>query len=146
MTSTKLNMDDPTLLVTNEVIDRLASVDGVADVESYGDQEKVFRVDADRRKFASRGLTIGDLTTALSNAAPGRSGRSAEEPDAGHRGARATATPQTPQDFANVIQQDLVTAMATATLGPRDGQTALRSNGVPGIGLEVSSARRNPIR
>ncbi len=69
VTSTKLNMDDLTQLVENEVIDRLASVDGVADVEEYGDQEKVFRVDVDQGALASRGLTIGDLTKALDNAA-----------------------------------------------------------------------------
>lgn len=33
-------MDDLTQLVENEVIDRLASVDGVADVEEYGDQRR----------------------------------------------------------------------------------------------------------
>ncbi|MGO7954609.1 efflux RND transporter permease subunit, partial [Rhizobium ruizarguesonis] len=55
--------------VENEVIDRLASVDGVADVEEYGDKEKVFRVDVEQGALASRGLTIGDLTKALDNAA-----------------------------------------------------------------------------
>jgi HAE1 family hydrophobic/amphiphilic exporter-1 len=48
-------MDDLTLLVENEVTDRLASVDGVADVESYGDQEKVFRVDVDQANWPAAG-------------------------------------------------------------------------------------------
>lgn len=87
VTSTNLNMDDLTQLVENEVIDRLASVDGVADVEEYGDQEKVFRVDVDQGALASRGLTIGDLTKALDNAALD-AGRLAEEQYAGYRSAR----------------------------------------------------------
>ncbi|MGO8404139.1 efflux RND transporter permease subunit, partial [Rhizobium ruizarguesonis] len=48
VTSTNLNMDDLTPLVENEVIDRLASFDGSAAVEEYGDPEKVFRVAVDQ--------------------------------------------------------------------------------------------------
>jgi HAE1 family hydrophobic/amphiphilic exporter-1 len=138
VTSTTLDMDDLTLLVENEVIDRLASVDGVADVESYGDQEKVFRVDVDQGELASRGLTIGDLTNALSNAALDVPAGSLKSPTQ-NIVVRATASLQKPEDFANVILQDRVRLgdVATITLGPRDGQTALRSNGVPGIGLGV---------
>ncbi|MBB2700561.1 efflux RND transporter permease subunit [Rhizobium phaseoli] len=138
VTSTKLNMDDLTQLVENEVIDRLASVDGVADVEEYGDQEKVFRVDVDQGALASRGLTIGDLTKALDNAAldvPAGSLKSRTQDIV----VRATANLQTPADFANVMLQDRVRLgdVATVTLGPRDGDTALRSNGKPGIGLGI---------
>ncbi|UWU26598.1 efflux RND transporter permease subunit [Rhizobium sp. WSM1274] len=138
VTSTKLNMDDLTQLVENEVIDRLASVDGVADVEEYGDQEKVFRVDVDQGALASRGLTIGDLTKALDNAAldvPAGSLKSNTQDIV----VRATANLQTPADFSNVILQDRVRLgdVATVMLGPRDGETALRSNGKLGIGLGI---------
>lgn len=138
VTSTKLNMDDLTQLVENEVIDRLASVDGVADVEEYGDQEKVFRVDVDQGALASRGLTIGDLTKALDNAAldvPAGSLKSNTQDIV----VRATANLQTSADFSNVILQDRVRLgdVATVMLGPRDGETALRSNGKPGIGLGI---------
>ncbi|ARO24897.1 AcrB/AcrD/AcrF family protein [Rhizobium sp. S9] len=138
VTSTNLNMDDLTQLVENEVIDRLASVDGVADVEEYGDQEKVFRVDVDQGALASRGLTIGDLTKALDNAAldvPAGSLKSTTQDIV----VRATANLQTPADFSNVMLQDRVRLgdVATVTLGPRDGETALRSNGKPGIGLGI---------
>ncbi|MGO8148825.1 efflux RND transporter permease subunit [Rhizobium leguminosarum] len=138
VTSTNLNMDDLTQLVENEVIDRLASVDGVADVEEYGDQEKVFRVDVDQGALASRGLTIGDLTKALDNSAldvPAGSLKSNTQDIV----VRAMANLQTPADFSNVILQDRVRLgdVATVTLGPRDGETALRSNGKPGIGLGI---------
>ncbi len=138
VTSTKLNMDDLTQLVENEVVDRLASVDGVADVEEYGDQEKVFRVDVDQGALASRGLTIGDLIKALDNAAldvPAGSLKSNTQDIV----VRATANLQTPADFSNVMLQDRVRLgdVATVTLGPRDGETALRSNGKPGIGLGI---------
>ncbi|NLS04726.1 efflux RND transporter permease subunit [Rhizobium sp. P32RR-XVIII] len=138
VTSTNLNMDDLTLLVENEIVDRLASVDGVADVEEYGDQEKIFRVDVDQGALASRGLTVGDLTQALSSSAldvPAGSLKSATQDIV----VRATANLQNPEDFAKVILQDHVRLgdVATVTLGPRDGETALRSNGIQGIGLGV---------
>ncbi|TCL75021.1 efflux RND transporter permease subunit [Rhizobium sp. BK251] len=138
VTSSKLSMDDLTLLVDNEIIDRLASVEGVADVETYGDQEKVFRVDVDQGALASRGLTIGDLTEALSSSAldvPAGSLKSTTQDIV----VRATANLQKPEDFSNLIVDDKVRLgdVATVTLGPRDGTTALRSNGVPGIGLGI---------
>ena len=68
VTSSNLSMEDLTLLVDNEVTDRLAAVDGVADVELYGDQEKIFRVDINQAALAGRGLTVGDISTALSTA------------------------------------------------------------------------------
>jgi len=138
VTSSKLNMDDLTLLVENQVIDRLASVDGVADVETYGDQEKVFRVDVNQSELASRGLTVGDLTKALSSAALDMPAGSLKSPTQTIV-VRAMASLQTPEDFSNVILQNHVRLgdVANVTLGPRDGQTALRSNGVPGIGLGI---------
>ncbi len=138
VTSSKLNMDDLTLLVENQVIDRLASVDGVADVETYGDQEKVFRVDVNQSELASRGLTVGDLTKALSSAALDVPAGSLKSPTQTIV-VRAMASLQTPEDFSKVILQNHVRLgdVANVTLGPRDGQTALRSNGVPGIGLGV---------
>ena len=62
-------MEDLTKLVDDEIIDRLAAVDGVADVELYGDQEKVFRVDLTQAALASRGLTVPDVSNALASAA-----------------------------------------------------------------------------
>ena len=122
VTSSTLNMDDLTLLVENEVVDRLASVDGVADVEEYGDQEKVFRVDVDQSALASRGLTVGDLTEALDNAAldvPAGSLKSTTQDIV----VRATANLKTPADFENVILQHNVRLgdVATVTLGPPAG-------------------------
>jgi len=138
VTSSTLTMDDLTQLVDKEITDRLASVEGVADVELYGDQEKVFRIDVDQAALAGRGLTIGDLTTALATAAldvPAGSLKSARQDIV----VRATAALQTPEDFARLMVKDRVrlSDVATVTLGPRDGTTALRSNGVQGIGLGI---------
>ena len=52
LTSDTLSMEDLTLLAENEITDRLAAVEGVADVQINGDQEKIFRIDVNQAKLA----------------------------------------------------------------------------------------------
>ncbi|CAH0341248.1 efflux RND transporter permease subunit [Rhizobium sp. CECT 9324] len=138
VTSTKLSMEDLTLLVDNEISDRLAAVEGVADVQVYGDQEKVFRVDVNQAALASRGLSVADLSSALQGSAmdvPAGSLESMTQDIV----VRATANLTTPEDFENILIGDRVRLrdVATVTLGPDDGSTSLRSNGVQGVGLGI---------
>ena len=138
VTSSKLSMEDLTQLVDNEIVDRLAAVEGVADVELYGDQEKVFRVDVDQAALAGRGLTVGDVSKALESAAldvPAGSLESRTQDIV----VRATANLTTPRDFENVLIASNVRLrdVATVSLGPDDGSTVLRANGVQGVGLGI---------
>jgi Cation/multidrug efflux pump len=138
VTSTTLSMEDLTLLVDNEIADRLAAVDGVADVEIYGDQEKIFRVDINQEALASRGLTVADVSNALATAAldvPAGSLESAKQ----NIVVRATANLSTPEAFESVMIGNNVRIrdVATVTLGPDDGNTVLRANGVQGVGMGI---------
>ncbi|MCZ7890361.1 efflux RND transporter permease subunit [Agrobacterium salinitolerans] len=138
ITSSTLSMEDLTKLVDDEIIDRLAAVDGVADVELYGDQEKVFRVDLNQAALASRGLTVTDVSNALANAAldvPAGSLKSTTQDIV----VRATASLTTPEDFSNLLIKNNIRLrdVATVMLGADDQSTSLRSNGVQGVGLGV---------
>ena len=138
LTSDNLGMEDLTLLAENEITDRLAAVEGVADVAVYGEQEKVFRVDVDQAKLASRGLTVADLRNALATASfdvPAGTLTSQNQDIS----VRATADLATPDDFENLIIESNVRLrdVASVTIGPDDGTTALRANGRPGIGLGI---------
>lgn len=138
VTSTTLSMEDLTLLVENEISDRLAAVEGVADVQIYGDQEKVFRIDVNQAALASRGLSVASLATALQNSSldvPAGSLESQTQDIV----VRATASLTTVDDFENVLIGERVRLrdVATVTLGPDDGSTSLRSNGVQGVGLGI---------
>ncbi len=138
ITSQTQSMEDLTQLVENEVVDRLAAVEGVADVELYGDQEKIFRVDLNQAALASRGLTVADVSSALSNAAldvPAGSLSSRTQDIV----VRATANLSTPEDFGNVLIKDNIRLrdVANVMLGADDGTTMLRSNGIQGVGLGV---------
>ena len=138
VTSSTLSMEDLTKLVEDEVVDRLAAVDGVADVELYGDQEKVFRIDLDQAALASRGLTVTDVSNALATAAldvPAGSLKSSTQDIV----VRATANLTTPAEFENLLIKDKVRLrdVASVQLGADDESTSLRSNGVEGVGLGV---------
>ncbi len=43
VTSDTMSVEDMTVLVEDQVVDELAAVTGVADVQVYGDREKIFR-------------------------------------------------------------------------------------------------------
>lgn len=138
VTSSSLSMEDLTKLVDDEIIDRLASVDGVADVELYGDQEKVFRVDLNQAALAGRGLTVTDVSNALASAAldvPAGSLKSTTQDIV----VRATASLTKPEDFSNLLIKDNIRLrdVATVMLGADDESTSLRSNSVQGVGLGV---------
>lgn len=138
VTSDRMSLDDLTLLVDNQISDRLATVDGVADIEIYGDQEKIFRIDVDQAALASRGLTIASLTSALSNLAFDVPAGSLTSPTQDIV-VRATADLRTPEDFGSLIVQNRVRLrdVATVTFGADTGTTSLRSNGRAGIGLGI---------
>ena len=138
VTSDTMSVQDMTILVEDEIADRLASVPGVADVNVYGDRDKIFRIDIDPARMAALGLTVADIRNALSGVAfdvPAGSLTSNSQDIV----VRATAEVQTPDDFENLYVSEKVQIrdIATVTLGPDPGDTALRANGKTGIGMGI---------
>jgi HAE1 family hydrophobic/amphiphilic exporter-1 len=68
VSSSTLGVGPLTRLVEDRILDRLAAVDGVADVSAYGLRARVIRVAVNQVTLASRGLTMQDVITALENA------------------------------------------------------------------------------
>jgi hydrophobic/amphiphilic exporter-1 (mainly G- bacteria), HAE1 family len=66
VTSSTMSVQDMTVLVEDQIVDSLASVPGVADVQVFGSRDKIFRVDVDQARLASLGLTVADIRNALS--------------------------------------------------------------------------------
>ncbi len=138
VTSDTMSVEDMTILVEDEVVDRLSAVPGVADVQIYGDREKIFRIDVDQAKLASRGITVADLAAALGSAAfdaPAGSLTSASQDLV----VRANATIDTPEEFESAIVKDRIRIgdVATVSLGPDPGEALLRANGQSGVGLGI---------
>jgi HAE1 family hydrophobic/amphiphilic exporter-1 len=138
VTSDSMAVEDMTILVEDQVLDELASVEGVADVQTFGDREKVFRVDIDQAKVASLGLTIGDVANALSTVAfdaPAGALISGSQ----NIIVRATASVTTPEAFEGIIinGRTHLGDIATVTLGGDPAASSLRSDGKTGIGIGI---------
>lgn len=138
VTADTMNIEDLTILVEDEVVNRLAAVEGVADVQVYGDRQKIFRVDVDQTKLAARGLTVGSMRAVLDSVSydvPAGSLSSANQDLV----VRATADVTTPEQFEQLYIDGRVRLgdVATVTLAADDGASGLRSNGRTGVGLGI---------
>lgn len=139
VTSSTMSVQDMTVLVEDEVVDALSAVPGVADVRVYGDRAKIFRIDIDQARLASRGLTAADVAGALSSMSfdtPAGSLTSSTQDLV----VRASAPVTTPEQFERIFLDDGRTRLgdvATVTLGGDIGETQLRSNGRTGIGMGI---------
>jgi HAE1 family hydrophobic/amphiphilic exporter-1 len=138
VTSAGRSPQELTAIVQERVEDRLISVDGVADLQIYGDREPIFRVDINQFELASRGLTLADMQGALASVA-----FDAPAGDlAGDRqsiNVRTTANVATAEAFEALEIKDEVKLgdVATVTLGPASGETVLRANGQQGLGIGI---------
>ncbi len=142
ITSDSMPVDDMTILVEDQVLDDLAAVTGVADVQVYGDREKIFRVDIDPWKLASLGLTIADVRSALNSVsitAPAGSITTSDQDIV----VRTSADVTTPEAFENIAigRKNYLRDVATVTLGEDPtASTTLRANGRTGIGVGIIRA------
>ncbi|WP_371038592.1 efflux RND transporter permease subunit [Rhodosalinus sp. FB01] len=138
VTSASRSPQDLTRIVRERVEDRLISIEGVADLQIYGDREPIFRVDIDLAELASRGLTLADMRRALADA-----GFNAPAGDlAGSRqsiNVRTTALVASPAAFEDLqlAPNVRVRDVATVTLGPAPNETVLRANGQTGLGIGI---------
>ncbi len=138
VTSDTMSIQDMTVLVEDQIADAFAAVPGVADVQIYGNREKIFKIDINQAKLASLGLTIGDVSKALSSMSfdtPAGSLTSNTQDLI----VRTNASLTTPADFENLMLNRMTRLgdVATVTLGGDIDQSQLRSDGKPGIGLGI---------
>lgn len=157
VTSATFSIQDLSLLVENEVLDRLAAVPGVADLQVFGSRERIFRVDIDQYRLASFGLTVADVRQALSNVSFDSPAGALSSNDQSLV-VRTSAQISKPEDFMDLrIRQEIrIRDVATVTLGEDPGDSVLRANGAAGVGigiirqaqsntLEISSAVRQAV-
>lgn len=138
VTADNMSVQDMTLIVQDQIEDTLAAVPGVADVQVYGDRDKIFRIDVDQNKLAALGLTIADLRGALASVAFDSPAGSISTTNQ-NLIVRTTADVTTPEAFGDIVisGNTHVRDVATVTLGPDIGQTSLRSDGKAGIGIGI---------
>ncbi len=147
VTSNTMSIEDMTVFVEDQVEDTLAAVAGVADVQVWGNREKIFRIDVNQSKLASHGYTVADLRDALASVAFDSPAGSITTTDQDLI-VRTTADVTTPEEFENLVigGTTYIRDVASVTLGPDIGQTTLRSDGKTGIGIGiVRSAESNTL-
>jgi HAE1 family hydrophobic/amphiphilic exporter-1 len=147
VTSDTMSRDELSALVEDLIAERLASVQGVADVQINGVQQRIFEVDVDQVKLASLGLTVADVRNALSTIAfdsPAGSLNAANQNIA----IRATAEVNTPAQFEAITIRDKIRLgdVGTVVFSPGASTGGLRSDGKSGIGLGiVPQAQSNAV-
>jgi hydrophobic/amphiphilic exporter-1 (mainly G- bacteria), HAE1 family len=138
VTSSTMSAQELTRLVDEEIEDRLVSIDGVADLQIYGDRAPIFRVDIDLMELASRGLTLADLRNTLADVAYDAPAGDLSG-DRQSINVRTTAAVATPDAFEDLVIRENVRVgdVARVSLGPAPNETILRANGQTGLGLGI---------
>ncbi|HEV7291952.1 MAG TPA: efflux RND transporter permease subunit [Devosia sp.] len=147
VTASDLTLGELSELVEDVITERLAAVDGVAEVQVYGTSSTSFEVDVDPAKLASLGLTVADVRTALSTIALDAPAGSINGPNQ-NISVRAISEVTQPEDFERLVLRDnvVLSDVATVVFDAASGTSALRSDGQPGIGLGiVRQAQSNTI-
>ncbi|MGJ3260223.1 MAG: efflux RND transporter permease subunit [Rhodospirillales bacterium] len=145
--SESLQIDALTQIVEDQVIPELTSVEGVADVSMYGDQERVLRVLLDPMRLASYGLSVADVANVMRNArydVPAGSFQSREQEVL----VRANASVIDPKKIEDLFVREPVRIgdVASVFFGPAKAESWVRLNGrtVLSLGI-VRQASSNTI-
>lgn len=136
--SDRLTIDEVTRKVEDEVVPELMSVEGVADVQLFGNRERVMRVVIDPLKLASYKLSVADVAAVLRNArydVPAGSFASEGQEVL----VRANASVTKPEEIEDLIVRDPVRIgdVASASFGPADPVSYVRLNGRTVVNLGV---------
>ena len=130
------------------VVDALKRVPGVGNVIIFGERKYAMRVWLDPLKLAKRGLTAGDVTSALQEqnvqVAAGAVGQPPAEPNQQFQlSVRVAGRLTTPEEFGNIIVKNvpgglvLLRDVGRVELGAETYSSNLTFNGYPAIGLGV---------
>lgn len=131
-------IDQLTRVAKNQIVDRLASVEGVADVETYGDRDPQVRVLIDPDALAARGLGIADLNAALATATLDVPAGSVSDTNRTQL-VRADASAKSAEEIGaiRINSTTRISDVADVILGPADETSSIRINGKTGVGLGI---------
>jgi multidrug efflux pump len=129
-------------LARRRIVDRLAVVEGVAQVIISGERRFSMRIWLDRQELAARGLTVQDVEDAIRREnleLPGGRIESTQR----ELTVRTDTRLSTPEQFRNLVVarnaqgQVLLGQVARIEVGPEDARGEYRINGRPGIGIGI---------
>jgi len=147
VTSDSLSVAELSELVEDIVAERLAAIDGVAEVQVYGTRASSFEIDVDPVKLASHGLTVADVRNAVATIAFDAPAGSLNAPNQ-NISVRALSEVTSPADFERLplTGRVLLGDVATVVFDAAASTSAIRADGRPAIGLGiVRQAQSNTI-
>ncbi|MEX0851868.1 MAG: efflux RND transporter permease subunit [Bauldia sp.] len=146
-TSATLSIQDLTKAVEDRIVERLAAVDGVADVQVFGDRDPLVQIILDPDALAARQLTVADLNAALANVTLDAPAGSISDANRTFL-VRADASARSAEEIGGlqINPSTRVSDVADVVFGPADRTTTLRIDGKTGVGIGVvRQARANSL-
>jgi len=136
--SETLEIDALTKVVEDQILPELTAVEGVADVNIFGERETVLRVKLDPLKLASYGLSVADVADVMRNARfdiPAGSFKSDEQEVL----VRANASVIEPEKIKDLFVREPVRVgdVANVYFAPAEAESWVRLNGRQVISLGI---------
>ncbi len=124
------------------IVDRITTIDGVANVRVYGERRAAIRIWLDRNNLAAHNLTVADVEAALRE---NNVELPAGEIESNTRlfTVRLESRLSTPEQFRDVLVREMngvpvrLGAVARVERGVEDDSTIVRSNGLTAVGIAV---------
>ena len=134
-----VSLAELTALAEGPIYNRLSLIDGIAEVTTRGDRSDEFRVTLDDRSLLSRGLTVFDVTEALSGLRDDTPLGSLET-DAQTIALKVGNADVTVDSIGQILidANTRVADVALVQLIPEDTDVATRVNGQTAIGLDIT--------
>jgi len=138
VTAPRFSIEEVTRIAKDRIVDRLAAVEGVADIQMFGDRDPQVRIFIDPAALAARNLSIADVNAALATVGldvPAGSVSDANRTLLVRADASASGADEIGAIMINSTTR--VSDVADVVLGPADKNTTLRIDGQNGIGLGI---------
>jgi multidrug efflux pump len=142
VTSTRMTTAEITDYIDRYIFDRIATVEGVADIRIYGDRPFAVRIWIDRRALAARNLTVADIEAALKRnnlELPAGEVQSRER----QLSVRLNSRIATIEDFREIVLERIagypvrLADVARIAPGVADDSTIVRNNGAEAVGMAI---------
>jgi multidrug efflux pump len=142
ITSDRMSAAEITDYAERFIIDRLATLEGVANVDIYGERRFAVRIWLDRRAMAARNLTVADVEAAIRRNNVERPAGDLTSVDRQFT-VRLDSRLTTIDSFRNIVVDRVagypvrLGEIARLEQGVEDDETLVRSNGVEAVGLGI---------
>ncbi|MEM9726107.1 MAG: efflux RND transporter permease subunit, partial [Pseudomonadota bacterium] len=148
ISSQSLSKDALTQLVDDLIVDRLAAVEGVAQVDTYGAQPRILEVRVRLIDLAARGLSIEDVENALSTVSINAAAGALESADQSII-VRTLARANTPEaiEALEITPETKIGDIGFVRWTLEDAASLTRANGGDAVGLSIiRQAQSNTIQ